>query len=372
MIINIYQEDLQKAIEKAEKLIHKSKLSIGVLDSIKLTGENNKITLSVDNLESKLIINLNGDVIDNGSILIDKSNFKLIKKLSGYLNISNNNDNTEVVIKANRTLKFTSIPVNEYPTLIDNTTEEAFVIPENVFKNNLKIKAFASTDENRPGICSVVIKGSDMVSTNTFCLSKITLDIQNKCDKEIIIPLQSINELDKILNSKSGEQLKLHYGKKGDRVTQLKIIGDDFIYFTKLIDADYMNYNGVIPSDFRTFTTISKDKLYDAVDFAKDIVKGDTCNRILFNINEDEFKFNAIYSDKSMSEVIPANIEGEELKILFNNSYLENIIKTIKEDTIKIDFVGNNFPAIIKGEHNDNELYLIMPVRMAGEYNNVA
>ena len=371
MIINIHQIDLQKAIERAEKLIYK-KSALPVLDSVKLTAENNKITLTVDNLNSRLAINLDGDIINNGSVLIDKSNFKLIKKLSGYLNISSNDNNGEVIIKANRTLKFTSIPASEYPEFEDKANEEAFTIPENIFKNNLKIKAFASTDNARPVFCSVAINGNDMVACNTHILSKIILDIQNKCDKEIIIPLQSINELDKILNNKRTKDLKFYYAKVKERIVQLKICGEDFVYYTRLIDGECFNYNGVIPREFKTYVIVNKDKLYDAVDFAKGIIKGDPSNRVLFSVNKDEFKFNAIYSNKSMSEIIPAEIKGEELKILFNNSYLENIIKTIKEDTIKIDFVGNNFPAIIKGEHNDNELYLIMPVRMTEEYNNVA
>lgn len=370
MIINIQQFDLQKAIEKAEKLIHK-KSALPVLDSVKLTAENNKITLTVDNLDSRLAINLDGDIIDNGSVLIDKSNFKLIKKLSGYLNISNNDNKGEVIIKANRTLKFTAIPASEYPEFKDNTNKEAFTIPESIFKNNLKIKAFASTDDTRPTFCSITIKGNDMVGCNGASLSKIILDVQNKCDKEMIIPLQSINELDKILNNKSRKELKFNYAKGKDRITQLKICGDDFVYFTKLIDGNCMEYDRVIPTEFKTFIAINKDKLYDAVDFAKSIVKDDPNNKVLFNINKDEFKFNAIYSNKSMSEVIPAEIEGEELRILFNNSYVETIIKTIEEDNIRISFMGQNSPTIIEGEGNNNELYLICPVRMTEEYNNV-
>ena len=370
MNINVYQIDLQKAIERAEKLIHK-KSALPVLDSVKLTAENNKITLTVDNLDSRLAINLDGDIVDNGSVLIDKSNFKLIKKLSGCLNISSNDNKGEVIIKANRTLKFTAIPADEYPEFKDNTSEEAFTIPESVFKNNLKIKAFASTDEAKPTFCSIIIKGNDMVSCNSFFLSKIILDIQNKCDKEIIIPLQSINELDKILNNKSEKELKFCYAKGKDRITQLKIISDDFTYYTKLLNGNCLDYGRVIPTEFKTFVTINKAKLYDAIDFAKDIVKGDPSNGVLFNVNKNEFKFNAIYANKSMSEVIPAEIDGEELRVLFNNSYIETIIKTIGEDNIRISFGGQNSPAIIEGEGNNNELYLICPVRMTEEYNNV-
>ncbi len=370
MIINIHQIDLQKAIERAEKLIHK-KSALPVLDSVKLTAENNKIILTVDNLDSRLAINLDGDIIDEGSVLIDKSNFKLIKKLSGCLNISSNDNKGEVIIKANRTLKFTAIPASEYPEFKDNASEEAFTIPESVFKNNLKIKAFASTDEAKPTFCSIIIKGNDMVSCNGASLSKIILDVQNKCDKEMIIPLQSINELDKVLNPKSKEELKFKYARGKDRITQLKIMGDDFTYYTKLLNGNCFDYEQVIPKEFKTVVTINKAKLYDAVDFAKDIVKGVPSNGVLFNINKDEFKFAAIYSDKSMSEIIPAEIEGEELRILFNNSYIETIIKTIEEDNIRISFMGQNSPTIIEGEGNNNELYLLCPIRITDEYNNV-
>ena len=87
MNINIHQTELKNAIEKLEKLLGKTH-TIPVINCVLLTAEDNKITITAYNLVSALIVDISGEVIEPGNILIDKSNFKLIKKLSGILNIT--------------------------------------------------------------------------------------------------------------------------------------------------------------------------------------------------------------------------------------------------------------------------------------------
>ena len=55
MNINVNQGDLKSAIEKVEKLLHRSS-SIPVLDCVLLTAENNQITITVNNLVSSLTV----------------------------------------------------------------------------------------------------------------------------------------------------------------------------------------------------------------------------------------------------------------------------------------------------------------------------
>jgi DNA polymerase-3 subunit beta len=118
MKISLEQSDLQNAIEKAEKLIHKNTLE--VLDSVLLSAKNDKITLTANNLVSAIIIDLDGNIIESGSVLIDKSNFKLIKKLKDRLHISS--ENNIVKISGNRELKFTQLDC-EFPEVKTETND---------------------------------------------------------------------------------------------------------------------------------------------------------------------------------------------------------------------------------------------------------
>lgn len=377
MNININQTELKNGIEKVERLLHKSLLP--VLDSVLLQAENNKITIIANNLSSALTVDVDGEVIDPGSILIDKSNFKLIKKLSGILNITSSDNmgmvnvsdeeekedviSNTVIIKANRNLKFTSILPEQYPEIPKDIDSEAFIISEKVFKDKLKIKAFVAKGHFRQVFNGVLITGNDMVACNTHYLARYKLDVENKCDGQMNIPIQSIEELNKILNNKSSFDLHFYYKKDEDEMKYIKIVGKEFVYITRLVEGVYPNHNNIIPQSSCTAVTIEKNILQDSLEFAFEIVKDIELRPIMFNIT-DQFKvFTSEGRDKSMSEILPATIQGEELKICFNTGYMDDILKIISEDKINIELGGKLSPAVFKGENNENELYVLVPIR---------
>jgi DNA polymerase-3 subunit beta len=378
--ININQKELKDAIEKLERLLHKT--PIPILDSVLLTTDNNEITITANNIVSTLTVSILGDIIELGSILIDKSNFKLIKKLSGILNITSSdnmgliNINTEeekeevisntITIKANRSLKFNSILPEQYPEIPTDINSEAFVIPENVFKDKLKIKVFSAKGHFREVFNGVLISEDDMVANNTHYLAKYKLNIENKCDGQMNIPMQSIEELDKILNNKSKKDLQFYFKKDdNNEMKYIKIVGNDFVYTTRLIDGIYPDYKQVIPNNFYTFIDIKKDQLQDTLEFAMEVVKDDKLRPIYLNIAEQLTINTPQEKEKSMSEVVPSEITGEELgSIKFNSGYMNTILKVIDEDVVNIKLGTCHSPAVFTGENNEDELYILVPMRL--------
>ena len=156
---------------------------IQILESILLEALNNKITITATNLESAIIIDIKGDIVHEGSVLIDKSNFKLIKKLKDSLHIMDV-DNT-VTIKSNRELKFMKKGVTEYPEIEISKYEyvKAFDIIESEIKNSFKIKGFASSDTVRPALNGLCINNRNITAIDGFKLAQIELNIYNECKK---------------------------------------------------------------------------------------------------------------------------------------------------------------------------------------------
>ena len=108
---------------------------------------------------------------------------------------------------------------------------------------------------------------------------------------------------------------------------------------------------------------VDKAKLRDTLEFAFEIVKDIELRPIMFNIT-DQFKvFTSEGRDKSMSEILPSKIQGEELKICFNVGYMDDILKIISEDEVNIELSGKLSPAVFKGENNEDELYVLVPIR---------
>jgi DNA polymerase-3 subunit beta len=390
MNININQKDLKDAIEKLEKVLNKTSTTIPVINSVLIKAENNEITITAYNLTSSLALNVDGEIIVPGTILIDKSNFKLIKKLSGILNITSINNmgmkniNTEeekedivsntITIKANRNLKFNSILPEQFPELPQDINEEAFTIPENTFKNKLRIKAFVAKNHFRQVFNGVLILKDDIVASNTHYMVRYKLNAENKCENQLNIPIQSINELDKILDNKNSNEIKFYYSKnENNEMKYLKIQGKGYEYTTRLIEGMFPNYEQVIHQSSYTTINIEKRKLQDTLEFVMEIVKDDKVHPVIFGITDQLEIHTPEYLEKSTSEILPSEITGEEMKICFDSEYMNTILKTINEDKINIEFSGKLSPAGFKGENNEDEIYVLVPVRLREyEEDNVA
>jgi DNA polymerase-3 subunit beta len=368
IIINSY--DLQNAIEKAEKVMRKAPLPI--LESVLIEAKDNAIKIAINNLESAIVINVDGYIEESGSFTIGKSNFKLIKKLGGELKISANNNEAE--ISANRNLKFKYYDPKGYPAIRTEVNKKAFDILESEFKAALKIKKFASIEENRPVLCGLCIQGNSLIGLNGWRMGMYGLDIENQCNKDIIIPIQAINELDKILKKNGNDKLSFDYFLEikgiGDNAIEsipyLKVSGYNFEYYTRLVEGEYMKVKDFIPSDFETNVQVTKRDLQESLDFASDILKEANAGRksdklpVVFDI-QDQFIINVVSEDKSMEEKLESEISGNPVKIGFDPFYMTDILKAIEDDKINMQFVSSVSPVVIK---NDRELYLICPVRL--------
>jgi DNA polymerase-3 subunit beta len=360
MNVIINQYDLESAIEKAEKVMRKS-VPLPILDSILLNAQNDKITITANNLESAIIIPVDGYITQPGSILIDKSNFKLIKKLTGELHITDNAGTVEIT--ANRKLKFTTADPTCYPEVKTDINNTAFTITEAEFKNSLKIKLFASTEEFRPVLCTLAIVNNSITAANNYAIGSINLNINNQYKNNLLIHSKSIAELDKILDKKSSQTLQFEYD---DTAHYLRITAAEFIYITRLVEGEYLDINRYIPAEYNTTMQIDKNSLKESVSFASDVTGKADKLPVIFNVS-DQFELSANADNKSMLETITAGIKGDPIKIGYSPALLMDILKTIDSDNLVFSFTTCHGITIIKPENNETEWYLIMPIRLKEE-----
>lgn len=377
MNIKIFQLNLQNAIEKVEKLLPK-KTQLRILESVLLVAQDGKITLTAHNLRSTIIIDVDGQIIEPGSILINKNNFKLIKKLTGELFISN--DQGTVKIEANRKLKFQQQDYKEFPEFDVETNNFAFTIQEKVFKDCLKIKTFACLDEARPVLNGCCIRDYQIVALDGYQMAKFDLPIKNECPSDIIISLDSINELDRILDKRGMEKLKFEYynekrynkkeGNEKEIIKRLKITGDGWKYITKVIEGEFLKFDQIFPNPDRYTKTveINTTDLQKSIDFAIEVLASSNVNILTFEI-ENAFTLSAKCDEKEVSEILLSNInddqQNEYLKIAFHPRHLLNVCKTIKGDNIKMNFIDDVSPIVINVTEQNTllESYIVVPMR---------
>ena len=82
-----------------------------------------------------------------------------------------------------------------------------------------------------------------------------------------------------------------------------------------------------------------------------------------WNSDKKALNFNATADAGTHKETIPIETEGETVDIDFNSKYLVDALKVIEDDTVRIEFNGNQGPCIIVPVQGDSYVYLVLPIR---------
>lgn len=370
MKIRVWSHDLKRAIEKAEKIAAK-KTRLEILEHLLLTATGDAITLTASNLTSWITVRVDGEVLEPGLAILQAENLKLIKKCSDKLIIYKNYSN--IVVEGTRKLEFTqTYNSDEFPEsnhVIKG--QKAFSINASEFKNALKIKRMASKEEIRPQLNSANIRGNRIMALDGYRLGVINLNVDNRYNGDLMIPLETVEQLDKIIGKKDDYSLEFTYQLKQDAkdgVELLTITGDEWVLTTRVRDGGYMDIDRVIPQDYVITTNIIIKPLIESLKFFKNI-KQRKKDVMTIKIMHNSMRFTKQNEKQKVSETFMVNMNAkyyiESYTIGCNDRYLQDALQTIDTDEITIRFAESNVQPFIITNEDETELYLIMPIRIA-------
>jgi DNA polymerase-3 subunit beta len=135
---------------------------------------------------------------------------------------------------------------------------------------------------------------------------------------------------------------------------------DDTIIVSRLIDAQYPNYESVIPRENDRLLRINKDEMLATV------------RRVsIFSSTTTKDKVEICAEDIDMSseakESVKCEYDNEEMVIGFNAKYLADVLTHIEDDEVEFAFSTPNRAGIVRPlvrEDNREMLMLVMPVML--------
>jgi len=209
-------------------------------------------------------------------------------------------------------------------------------------------------------------KGFIMVATDGYRLSlKKNLLGENSQLKEgitMIVPARVIREL--ILIAKEVSEVKMYSSKEENQVIFCR---DDITLVGRLIEAEFPNFEKIIPSDFSTRTVFDREDLQRAVKACHVFAKT-AANIVRISIKQEKIIVyaSALSVGENIVEVDAKTI-GEENEIAFNARYLLDLFSSIEEESVSLEMTGPLSPAVFRIVGDDSFLHLIMPIRIQQE-----
>ncbi len=341
------------------------KSTVPVLEGILLKAEGFQLTLTGYDFEMAIITTIECDVIEQGEVVVSARLFgEMVRKIDSDLIEIEVEDNNSTTIKGGITkYDVLGIDPGEYPSLPNPELEKTVEIEPEILSDMVNTTIYAvATDEKRPAhtgelFCFTQNK-LKIVALDGFRLAITEREIV--CDKEIeiIIPHKTMSDAVKLL-CESDEKINILANKRF-----VMFFNSTFTIISRLIEGEFLDYEGVIPNTATTTITVDVREFIDVIERASLMITEKLKNplRILFD-SENLIHVNCHTSLGRFEDEITAEIEGESIEVGFNNKYLLDALRNSGQEKVVFEIMGALSPIKIKPLDNDKFLFLVLPVR---------
>ena len=254
-------------------------------------------------------------------------------------------------------------PVEEYPRLPEPSGDAVTLDGAELSAALKQVVPAASGDDARPILTGVLVTaeadGLRLVATDSYRLAVRDLPGQSVLaeGQSVLVPSRALNDLTKVVGNAG--QLTLRLGER-----DASFEAGSVRLTTMLIEGDFPNYRGLIPSSHPNRLTVGRDALLEGLRRVKLLAREATPVRLA--MSAEGLDLVAVTQDVGQAqESIDAKYEGTELTVAFNPDYLLQGIEVMPGDEVVIETVDSLKPALVRGPEHPDFLYLLMPVRVS-------
>lgn len=338
-------------------------------------------TLTTFDLEKGMQIQVQAEVAEPGSYVLNAQKFnQTVRVMEGDEVTLTVFDNMQACIESGKSShRMNALPASDFPAIPRLETEDAFVVSQSALRSMLSKTMYAmASNDQRPVLngCYFHITSDSLllVSCDSFKIAKCSLSVPienhnadgSELNDSFIIPTKTVNELFRMLKDDERENVRIYMTRK-NIVFHFK----DSIFFSRLIDGVYIDYDRVILNSHRIFATLNREHFISALERAalvtEEKIAGSVRAHVKLEFSGDLLKISASSTLGSTYDEIPIVHEGDDLVIAFNNRFLIDSLRACTADEIKISMTSpltstNIEPSVEK--EDEKELFMLLPVRM--------
>ncbi len=257
----------------------------------------------------------------------------------------------------------------EFPPLPARETAPAFEVDAAALQQAInQTSVAASGDEQTPVLTGVLlhVDGSrlTLVATDRHRLAVKTLEAQvtteGAVNGTVIVPARHLAELARAINP-SRPTVGVAFS---DARNQVFFTLRDMEISSRLIEGNYPNYAQVIPAHSTTTVVLPTALLLKSAKTAA-VLARDASNPVRLRAGKGELELIAQAAEVGDHDApLPARVDGEEVQVAFNARYLLDALQAIDGDDVELALNGPLQPAVVRAQGKEDDLCVIMPVRV--------
>jgi DNA polymerase III, beta subunit len=379
------KDELIKAVTPAMGSVS-NKSTIPAIEGILFTPKNDsECEIVAYDLEKAFKMIISCEIIskdDNEGAFVLNANKvnQIIKTLpDGPITIEVNERLLTKIYSGKSEFELHAIDGKDFPDLPELAVNTGFTISQPILAKMIRDTQFAiATNDPRVALNGLyfTIKGTciTIVSCDTFRLAirKQICEVDNLsgADGELqltfIIPGKTIAELMRLIDAKDEEsKVKLIVGRK-----HVLFAFDDFMFLSRLIEGEYIEYERSIPKQHKTFVKINRENLIQSLERAalvtEDRVMGQAKSAVKLNFDGNLVVITTKSITGRVYDEVVTESDGEPLQISFNCRYLLDALRSTDVDYLKLSMSSPLMSMIIEPDEvdeNEKFLYMVLPVK---------
>lgn len=348
---------------------------VPVLSGLLIKAENGALSIASFDYEISARLTISADVQEEGSTLISGRLLADICRSLPSAPVQFEADGGKVTLTC-RSSKFNlaAMPVDDYPQL-PGLPELSGVISGDVFAHAVgQVNIAASKDDTLPILTGirVEIEGEKMtlLATDRYRLAmrELTWRPTNpELSTSALIKAKTLNDIAKTLGSAGDVNVALAentelvgFESGGRRTTSL------------LIDGEYPKIRSLFPEHTPITAAVKTADLVEAVRRVSLVAERNTPVRLAFSQGQVALDAGT-GEDAQASEVLDATLNGEDITVAFNPTYLSEGLHAFDSEYVRFSFTAPPKPAVLSaqkeatGDDNVDYKYLLMPVRLPNQ-----
>jgi DNA polymerase-3 subunit beta len=146
---------------------------------------------------------------------------------------------------------------------------------------------------------------------------------------------------------------------------------DDVIFFTRVIDSEYIDYNRIIPKDNDIKIIVERERLLSGLEraniIAEEKIQGSGRSYVKLTAEGKYLNLTSSSVNGAVNDEMDCEHEGGDIVIGFNCRYLINSVRVAEGINITISMKSANQAITIEPTEPDEKFsyfYMILPVRM--------
>jgi DNA polymerase-3 subunit beta len=181
-------------------------------------------------------------------------------------------------------------------------------------------------------------------------------------DFEAIVPAKALNIFERVFAP--GKDQREWTVDVSMTPNQILLRSGDRMLSSVLVEGTFPKYDDVIPKDSNKVAQMNRVELHGAIRRAA-LLTSDESRAVKLALEDNQLVITAQSPEQGEARVeMPVEFEGERIEIGFNPVFVNDALKALVCDRVRLELHDSFRPGILCGEDKNDFLYVVMPVSL--------